>query len=169
MKALRCAALVLLFGLASTASGQAPDPSAVWKALWEPAFDAGKSTHVEPLTLARDRIRITLNSGTIGFTQPVNGQVFGAAFRGHGRVQVEPPDPREAQQLRLFTKQDVLDLEFSEATFSFTDNTFDEVARQVRWREATDPKLAELYISRDRKSTRLNSSHIQKSRMPSSA
>ncbi len=123
---------------------------AVWKALAQPAFDPGKSASVKDLTLVRDRIRITLADGVIQFTQPVNGIGFGAAFRGRGRLQMQPPDPREAQQLRLLAKQDTLDLEFSEGTFSFTDDTFEEVAAKVQWAPATDAKLAELYVNRQK-------------------
>ena len=39
----------------------------------------------------------------------------------------------------------------------------------IHWTEEGDGTLAWRYPMRDRKSTRLNSSHIQKSRMPSSA
>ena len=42
--------------------------------------------------------------------------------------------------------------------------------REYPWRETTDPyAILVSEVMRDRKSTRLNSSHIQKSRMPSSA
>ena len=81
----------------------------------------------------RDRIRITLADVMIRFTQPLNGVVFGATFHGDGRVQVDPPNATEAQQLRLLAKQDTLDMQFSEATFSFTDKTFEEVGAQVQW------------------------------------
>ncbi len=89
----------------------------------------------------RDRIRITLADGALQFTQPVNGIVYGAGFRARGHLQMQPPDPREAQQLRLFTKQETLEAEFTEATFSFTDNTFEEIAAKIQWGAATDPKL----------------------------
>src|SRR5262249_55020027 len=46
---------------------------------------------------------------------------------------MEPPNPMEAQQLRLFTKQNRLRFEFTEATFSFTDDTFDQLAAKVHW------------------------------------
>jgi hypothetical protein len=122
----------------------------MWNALSQPAFDTSKSASVKDLTLVRDRIRITLADGVIQFTQPMNGVVFGAAFRGHGWLRMQPPDPREAQQLRLLTKQDALDLEFSEGTFSFLDNTFEEVAAKVQWAAATDAKLAKLYLNRQK-------------------
>ena len=85
---------------------------------------------------SRPHVRINLTDGTIQFTQPVNGVVFGAVFHGKGRLQAEPPNPQEAQQLRLFTRQDKLNVEFTEATFSFTDGLLDEVAKQVKWQAA---------------------------------
>ena len=123
----RLLGIVLFLGVVPMVSGQtAPaEPGQVWKALLQPAFDASKSANVKDLTLVRDRIRITLSDGTIQFTQPVNGVVFGATFRGNGRLQVQPPNAAEAQQLRLFAKQDSLDMPFTEATFSYTDNTFE--------------------------------------------
>lgn len=109
------------------------DASAVWNALQSPAMDPAKSATTENVEIVRDRIHITLKSGTIQFAQPVNGVVFAAVFRGEGRVQCDPPNSIEAQQLRLFTKQDKLDMAFTEATFSFTDGLFDEVGKQVKW------------------------------------
>jgi hypothetical protein len=115
----------------------ASSPAAsVWSALSSPAMDATKSAHTENVQIVRDRIRVTLLDGAIQFTQPANGIVFGAAFHGTGRVQVDPPNAIEAQQLRLFTKQDKLDMPFTDATFSFTDGVFDEVAKQVKWQAA---------------------------------
>src|SRR5260370_25104313 len=112
----------------------APSPAAsVWNALSAPAMDPAKSAHTENVEIVRDRVRITLTDGRIQFAQPVNGVVFGASFRGKGRVQVDPPNPIEAQQLNLFVKQDKLHMSFTDAIFSFTDGLFEEVAKQVKW------------------------------------
>ncbi|MGC1618904.1 MAG: M1 family aminopeptidase [Candidatus Acidiferrum sp.] len=105
----------------------------VWNALSGPAMDAAKSAHAENVDILRDRSRINLTDGTIQFTQPVNGVVFGAVFHGKGYLRIDPPNPLEAQQLRLFTKQDRLNVEFTDATFSFTDNLVEEVGKQVKW------------------------------------
>src|SRR5713226_9999761 len=102
---------------------QAPAPSqaaSVWNTLSSPAMDPAKSAHTENVEIVRDRVHITLIDGTIQFTQPVNGVVFGAVFHGNGHVIVDPPNLVEAQQLRLFIKQDKLVMSFTEATFSFT-------------------------------------------------
>ncbi|MGC1291336.1 MAG: M1 family aminopeptidase [Candidatus Acidiferrales bacterium] len=128
----------------------AQDASAVWNAVEQAPFNATKMAHVENLTLVRDRIQITLVDGTLQFTAPAAGAVFGAAFQGRGRIEVAPPNAGEAQQLQLFAKQNSLSMEFSAATFSFTDGTFEEVSKQVKWTNATDNSLGNLYQSRQR-------------------
>ena len=159
MKSLRALILFPLFFIAiRPAPGQQSAPSAppasatasVWNALAQPAIDPGHSAPVKDLVLQRDRLKLTLSEGTLQFLQPVNGVVFGAAFRGKGRIEVAPTDPREIQQLRLFTKQDTLSQEFNEATFSFTDSTFDEIASKVQWQGGGDASLLELYVDRQR-------------------
>ena len=157
MKLLR--ALPLLLSLVCTvspvAAQQAAPPKSsasttAWNALSQPAMDSRRAASVKELTLERDRLKLTLADGTLQFLQPANGVVFGAAFRGRGRLEVAPPDPREIQQLRLFTKQDTLNVEFTEATFSFTDATFDEIAAKVQWQTSGDASLVELYADRQR-------------------
>jgi hypothetical protein len=119
----------------------------VWNALSTPVMDPAKSAHVENVAIVRDAVHITLTDGTIQFTQPVNGVVFGAVFHGTGRLQAVPPNSIEAQQLFLFTKQEKLDMSFSDATFSFTDGLLDEVSKQVKWQES-GPSNDDLYAKR---------------------
>jgi Peptidase family M1 domain len=106
----------------------------VWSAVAGPAMDPAKVALTENVEIVRDRVHITLVSGTIQFGQPANGVVFAAVFHGEGRVKVDPPNAIEAQQLQLFTKQDKIDYKFSEATFSFTDDLMEEVGKQVKWK-----------------------------------
>src|SRR5712692_2060104 len=142
--------LASLFATCSHAETPVPSPAAsVWNALSAPAMDPAKSAHTENVVIVRDRIHITLTDGTIQFTQPINSFVFGAVFHGSGRVQLEPPNPIEAQQLRLFTKQEKLDMPFSEGTFSFTDGLLDEVAKQVKW-EGSSAAGEDLYTNRQK-------------------
>jgi hypothetical protein len=147
----RCALIILCLGFSTVVWGQtappSPDPESVWKGLWQPAMDPAKSAQVQKLELVRDRIHIVLTDGTIQFTQPVNGIVFGAIFHGNGYLKVIPPNARETQQLMLFTKSPILSTTFSEATFSFSDGTFDEIARQVKW-ASSGPAGDDLYAKR---------------------
>ena len=154
-------AVVFLFFTCSVASAQAPPPSAapVWATLSNPSMDPTKSAHVENVIINRDRVRITLIDGTIQFTQAANDVVFGAVFHGQGRLQADPPNPIEAQQLRLFTKQDKLDMPFSEATFSFTDTLLEEVSKQVKWQPSGPPNDA-LYVNRQKEREDLGAEYL---------
>jgi hypothetical protein len=129
------------------AAAPAPgDAQAIWNALAKPAFDPSKVATVNNLLIERDRMRITLESGTLHFTQPVNGIVFGAVFSGAGHLQVTPPNPLEAQQLEFFTRQKTMNAAFDQAVFSFTDKAFDEISAKVQW-AGTSPNDA-LYATR---------------------
>jgi hypothetical protein len=110
-------------------------------------MDPSKSAHVDKIELIRDRLHMVLSDGTLQFAQPANGVVFGAVFRGTGSLTVIPPNPIEAQQLRLFIKQDRLTANFTEATFSFTDSTFDEVSKRLQW-AASSASGDDLYAKR---------------------
>jgi hypothetical protein len=145
-----CSVVVLLAGVCAAQQSPQQDAAAVWAAVAQAPFDRSRTAKVEGLTLVRDRIHITLSDGTLAFSQPADGLVFGAAFEGRGHIEIVPPDPAEAQQLELFTKQKSLSLDFTQATFSFTDGTFEEVAKQVKWVTARDNSLAELYENRQR-------------------
>ncbi len=161
---LRTAALFFLGMFVSAASGfaQAPAGSAgatVWNALSAPTMDPAKSARAENVDILRDHVRINLTDGTIQFTQPVNGVVFGAVFHGKGRLEADPPNPQEAQQLRLFTRRDRLNVEFSDATFSFTDGLLDEVAKQVKW-QTSGPAADDLYAKRQKEREDLGESSL---------
>jgi hypothetical protein len=152
--------LTSLFATCGYAQAPAPPPAAsVWNALSSPTMDPAKSAQAQNVEIVRDRVHITLLDGTIQFAQPVNGVTFAAVFHGKGRVQVEPPNPIEAQQLMLFTKQDKLDMPFTDATFSFTDGLADDVAKQVKW-QASGAASDDLYAKRQREREDLGESAL---------
>ena len=147
-------AFAVFFLLPTSALGYPQTPAqsgtaAIWSAVSAPAMDATKSAHVENVTIVRDAVRITLLDGRLQLAQPANGVVFGAVFHGAGRVEAAPPNALEGQQLRLFTKQDKLNMTFTEATFSFTDGFLDEVSKQVKWQPG-GPAADDLYANRQK-------------------
>lgn len=152
--------LFLLSGQECFGQAAAGTPAAaVWSALSTPAMDPAKSAHAENVEIVRDRLRIVLTDGTIQFTQPVNGVVFGAVFHGNGRLRADPPNSLEAQQLRLFTKQDKLDAPFTDATFCFTDGLLEEVGKQVKW-QPSGSAADELYNKRQKEREDLGESSM---------
>jgi Peptidase family M1 domain len=142
-----------------TQSPPASPAATVWNALSAPAMDPAKLAHVENVDIIRDHVRINLTDGIIQFTQPVNGVVFGAVFHGKGRLLAEPPNPQEAQQLRLFTRQDKLNVDFTDATFSFTDSLLEEVAKQVKW-QGSGTATDDIYAKRQKEREDLGESSL---------
>jgi len=124
------AGLCLLPALAPGVRAQ--DAAAVWATLQKPAFAPEKSSAIGGVALVRDRIRITFDGGNISFTQPVEGLVFGAEFRGRGRVSVEPPNDIEARQLEVRSGSREFAFEFTEAVLNFTDGTAAELASRAQ-------------------------------------
>jgi hypothetical protein len=154
--------MALFLSVSSGLAAQAPAASpaaAVWAALWAGVMDPAKSAHVENVTITRDLAHITLIDGTIEFTQPANGVFFGAVFHGSGRLQMDPPNALESQQLYLFTKQPRVDLVFSDATFSFTDTLLEDVAKQLKW-QPNGPAADDLYARRQKDREDLGESAI---------
>lgn len=79
--------------------------------------------NVRGASLDREDLHITLEDGTIGFLQAVDGHVTGAFFEGTGDVLVIPPDLAERGSLALFTGSAVLEDQFQSAYFRFNDDT----------------------------------------------
>jgi hypothetical protein len=156
--ALVLAPVVLL--LAPFVSAQTPETqsgASVWDVLVAPAANAAKAAVVENVDIVRDRIHITLVSGTIQFGLPVNEVTFAAVFHGQGRVRVEPPNAIEAQQLNLFIKQGKIEALFTDATFSFTDGLLEDVQKMVNWRASAAGSM-DLYVSRQKERQELGQS-----------
>lgn len=117
----------------STPAAPLVDAPAIWNALAHPVFDPAKVATVSNLEIQRDRLRITLESGTLRFAQPINGIVTAAVFQGKGRLQASAPNQQETQRLQYFLKTDGVNLSFSEAAFAFTDKTFEEISAKVQF------------------------------------
>lgn len=136
-----------------------PGPTAVWNALVAGTPDPSQIARTENVEIERDKAHITLIDGTLQLIQPASGRVYGAAFRGNGRLQIEIPNSIERQQLRLLAKLDKIDLVFTEATFTFSDDFVAEVSKQVKWRpEGT--ALGDLYDKRQRERENLGESSV---------
>jgi len=143
-RALHLASLLFL----SATSLLAADGPAAWQALQKAAFDPAQGGQLTGVDLVRDRIQISLN-GVIQFTSPVNGVVYGAAFRGNGKVRMVAPNPVEGQQLQLHTgNEEVFAADFTEAVFCFTDATFAELSSKAQSGGHADATLEALFRER---------------------
>ncbi len=106
-------------------------------------YDAIKALRIDPanvyrvapthhIQLRRGDAVLSFEEGTLAFFSPLDGQISGAVFSGRGHVLAAPREPVEKQQMGLFLGAPVLDQDFISAYLRFTDDTVDELLRQLR-------------------------------------
>jgi hypothetical protein len=83
--------------------------------------------HLRDVSIDRTAFHITLNDGTIAFTEDVAGRVTGAFFQGDGEILLFPPNRYERASMALFTGGAILEERFVTAYFRFNDDTFAEL------------------------------------------
>jgi Peptidase family M1 domain len=137
MRGLRIAAAIWLTVLALPACAAAENPpdkpaEAVYLQLGGVGLDASRVYQVRGASLDRSAVHITLEDGTIGFTQDVMGRITGAFFEGDGEVLLTPPNNVERRSMSLFTGMAILEEHFASAYFRFNDDTAAELRPDLR-------------------------------------
>jgi hypothetical protein len=92
---------------------------------------------IREASLDRAQLHISLDDGTIAFTEAVDGRITGAFYQGYGEVLLMPPNQAERSSMSLFTGSAILEETFSDAYFRFNDDVFAEL--QPYLRQADDP------------------------------
>ena len=100
--------------------------------LGEVGLDPSRVYLVRGASLSRGGIRISLEDGTIAFTQDVMGQITGAFFEGEGEVLLLPPNEVERRSMSLFTGMAILEERFASAYFRFNDDVPAELKADLR-------------------------------------
>jgi hypothetical protein len=90
-------------------------------------LDQRRVYRLRDVSIDRAAFHITLNDGTIAFTQDVAGRVTGAFFEGDGEILLSPPNQYERASMALFTEGAILEERFVSAYFRFNDDTFAEL------------------------------------------
>ena len=108
---------------------------ALYLQLGQVGLDPGRVYQVRGASLDRSAVHITLEDGTIGFTQDVLGRITGAFFEGDGEVLLTPPNEVERKSMSLFTGMAILEERFATAYFRFNDDAAAELRPDLR---ATD-------------------------------
>jgi len=96
------------------------------------ALDNSRVYKVRDVAFDRAAFHITLDDGTIAFTEDVAGHVTGAFFEGEGEVLLSPPNQVERASMALFTGAAILEEKFLTAYFRFNDSTFAELQPSLR-------------------------------------
>lgn len=109
--------------------------------------------------LRRGDAKISFEEGKLIFFHPLDGQITGAVFTGHGHVLAMPRDIPEKQQLARFLGAPILDQNFASAYIRFTDSTVQDLLQQFQsahLKPQTDASLASL---QEPAISQLNSAH----------
>ena len=132
-------AFAALLGAACLAPTQSstqslPDKPAekLYLQLGQVGLDPARVYQVRGASLDRSSVHISLDDGTIGFTQDVQGRITGAFFEGDGEVLLAPPDAVERRSMSLFTGMAILEEHFATAYFRFNDNAAEELRPDLR-------------------------------------
>jgi len=100
-------------------------------------LDKSKVYKIREASLDRAQLHISLDDGTIAFTEAVDGHITGAFYQGYGEVLLMPPNQAERASMSLFTGSAILEETFSDAYFRFNDDVLAEL--QPYLRPADDP------------------------------
>jgi hypothetical protein len=90
-------------------------------------LDRSRVYRARNLSFDRPGFSITLDNGTIAFTEDVASHVTGAFFQGDGEVLLIPPNQVERGSMAFFTGSPILEERFGTAYFRFNDDTFAEL------------------------------------------
>jgi len=141
----RLAWLTLVLGCIASAGAQQPGPAkpvgpaeSLYLKLRSVGLDEKKVFKIREASLDRASVHISLEDGTIAFTESVGGHVTGAFFQGDGEILLTPPNSVERSSLALFTGGAILEEKFSTAYFRFNDDVYAELTPFLRSPEDTD-------------------------------
>ncbi|HZU41409.1 MAG TPA: M1 family aminopeptidase [Terriglobales bacterium] len=95
-------------------------------------LDPQRVYHIREASLDREDIHISLDDGTIAFTEDVFGRPTAAFFVGEGEILLVPQDRAERLSMGLFTGSAILEEKFSSAYLRFNDDTFRELQPALR-------------------------------------
>lgn len=129
---------MLMVAGAATTNGAAGETSvhkpaeALYLQLGQVGLDAARVYGVRDASLDRPAIHITLEDGTIAFTQDVMGRITGAFFEGDGEVLLTPPNEVERKSMSLFTGMAILEERFTSAYFRFNEDVPSELRPDLR-------------------------------------
>ena len=122
-------------GVSAHAADSAPAPGpaeSLYLKLGSVGLDPARVSKVRDASLQRGALHISLDDGTIAFTEDAGGHITGAFFQGEGEVLLFPPNPTERASLALFTGAAILEEKFSTAYFRFNDDVPGEMQSALR-------------------------------------
>jgi Peptidase family M1 domain len=97
--------------------------AALYARLRSVGLNPQRAYRVRGASIDRPNLHLTLDDGTLAFTEDICGRVTGAFFQGDGEVLLRPANKVERSSLALFTGMAILEEQFTSAYFRFNDDT----------------------------------------------
>ncbi len=116
------------------------DPRALLDRLNNVVIDPSQIYVLRNAHLTRDRIKLFLDRGYVGFLTKVSGEITGAIYAGSGEILLIPPSNVEKRNMAQFTQAPILEEQFDSVYLRFTDRTAQELLASARRPEADDPE-----------------------------
>jgi hypothetical protein len=98
-------------------------PAGLYERLRTIGLDPARVYHIRGASIHRPSLDITLDDGTIAFTEDICGRTTGAFFVGDGEVLLQPPNRMERASLTLFTGMAILEEQLNSGYIRFNDDT----------------------------------------------
>ncbi|HMD86849.1 MAG TPA: M1 family aminopeptidase [Terriglobia bacterium] len=137
--------LCLSYSLGARATDLATEPSEDLLKVYAQLRSLHGSTQwavTENVEWRRDAATFTFKDGHLTFAEPVGGRVLAAYFEGQGSVQIQAPTPALQRQLGRFAGGPVLEDNFKQAVFFFTDDSAGELQKLMRFGEGANAGAA---------------------------
>ena len=131
---------LVLCAAGATIAEPPTDGESIFASFYSTPLDTTTAYAVRDLPIRHDSMTILLKKGTVFLMQPIDGQVYGAAFIGDGEASMTPPNNTERYMLAKRYGKPVLKEPFTEAAFRFSDGT----AEAIRAAGRPDPDGAAL-------------------------
>src|SRR5881394_3564878 len=125
-------ALFLLSSLAFAQKSPGGAAESLYLRLQSVGLDSKRVFKVRQASLDRGPVHISLEDGTIAFTEEADGHVTGALFLGEGEILLIPPNRVERASVAFFTGAAILEERFSFAYFRFNDDVLAELKTSLR-------------------------------------
>ena len=127
--------VLLVISVVACAQTPAPNPGreeSLYLRLRAVGLDASRVYKIRNAALDRGAVHISLDDGTIAFTEQADGHITGALFQGDGDLLLIPPNSVERASMALFTGAAILEERFSIAYLRFNDDVYTELKDRLR-------------------------------------
>ena len=129
--------LIGLLGLGLPAQDQAAQQGSgpaetLYLRLRSVGLDKSRVFKIREAALDRASIHLSMDDGTIAFSEDAEGHTTGALFLGDGDILLRPPNASERASLALFTGAAILEEKISLAYFRFNDDLYEELRPFLR-------------------------------------